>query len=194
MIVELMNYTPNPEDAIIKAIRTCYQSFAKQNETSDAKLLAHIVKNEESPLEFANFTFHIKGVSRACSHQIVRHRIASYAQKSQRYVDETQFDYVIPPSIKHDSVALTLYLQVMDAIQEYYKKLQEMGIKKEDARFVLPNACCTDLVVDFNARSLRHFIRLRSAPKAQWEIRNLALIMKSLVKPVAPALMKGLIV
>jgi len=192
--VELLASTPDPEGTIIKATRTCYQSFDKQSEASDEKLLAHLIKNNESPLEFAVFTFLISGISRVTSHQIVRHRIASYAQKSQRYVPEKDFDFVVPHSIENSEEAMKEFKDIIVQSRKAYARLLDLGIKKEDARYTLPQACTTQIVCSYNARSLRNFLKLRLAPRAQWEIREVAVRMRDLVRQVAPALVMDLYV
>jgi len=197
MKVILVNYTPEPQQAIVNATRTCYQSYANQSDSSDEKLLKHVIKNNESPLEFANFTFLVSGISRITSHQIVRHRIASYAQKSQRYCKEEDFNYVTPPlascNIKDDDVEeRSIFSKAMVATQTAYNALLKLGVKPEDARYVLPGACATELICSLNARSLRHFIKLRSSPRSQWEIRQVAEKMKQEVFLVAPLLVGGL--
>lgn len=192
MKIKLINHTVNPEETIIKAIRTCYNSFAKQDKITDKKLLKHITKNNESPLEFVDFTFFIEDISRACSHQLVRHRMANFAQKSQRYVSEDNFEYVVPPLIKNRDLAFTEYKICMIKIKKIYTDLIKMGIRKEDARFILPNACTTTITCKFNVRSLRNFLKLRLNKKAQWEIRNVAKEMRKLVNNVAPILVEDL--
>lgn len=158
------------------------------------KLLKNIVdKGHGSVLEHCVFTFSIEGISRACSHQLVRHRIASYSQQSQRYVRGDLFDFVVPDKILDNPNALLLYDDIMSRIQLIYKKLvDECGIPKEDARYILPNATTTNIVVTMNARELLHFIELRSSPRAQWEIRELAQEMLRQVKEVAPVIFSGL--
>ncbi|MFN3396698.1 MAG: FAD-dependent thymidylate synthase, partial [Thermodesulfovibrionales bacterium] len=163
-----------------------------------------------SPIEHPSFTFAIEGISRACSHQLVRHRLASYSQQSQRYVSERSdtsgqrseikdtFDYVIPPSIKEDPQARGLFERFMVEAQKTYdllvERLAERGIKGEaanqDARFVLPNAAETKIIVTMNARELLHFFRQRCCYRAQWEIRAMARQMLFLVKEVAPTIFR----
>jgi thymidylate synthase (FAD) len=140
-----------------------------------------------SPLEHVSFSFAIEGVSRNLSHQLVRHRIASYSQKSQRYVNEEGFNYVIPPSILKNSDALALFREKMADLQRAYESLAQL-VPKEDARYVLPGACETKLVATFNARSLLNFFQHRCCQRAQWEIRALAGEMLRLVREVAPNL------
>ena len=145
----------------------------------------------ESILEHAVYTFEVKGVSRALTHQLVRHRIASYSQQSQRYVNMNEFDYVMPKSIEDNIDAYAKFYQAMDMIDYTYILLKDMGIPEEDARYVLPNACTTNIIVTMNARELRHFFALRCCNRAQWEIRELADKMLELVKPVAPKLFEN---
>jgi thymidylate synthase (FAD) len=133
-------------------------------------------------LEHIVFSFDISGISRACSHQLVRHRMASYSQRSQRYVNESEFEYVIPDSLNESADALVSYWSCMSDITSIYNHLIDLGIPKEDARFVLPNACETSLVMTINARSLRNFFKLRMDKHAQWEIRELAMEMYNQIK------------
>lgn len=144
----------------------------------------------ESPLEHVSFTFGIEGISRACSHQLVRHRIASYSQKSQRYVSENDFDFVYPESISNNEEAKSSYEYCMNIIDRTYNELLSCGIDKEDARMVLPNACDTQIIVTMNARSLLNFFKHRCCNRAQWEIRELADKMLRQCKKVAPNLFK----
>jgi len=166
----------------------------------------------ESPIEHASFTFGIEGVSRSLLAQITRHRIASYSVQSQRYVREKAFEYVLPPAIEAIPEAKELYEEIMRADQEYYERLAALLKEKhiselvaggmseaeaarkaekmaiEDARFVLPNACTTKMIVTMNARSLKNFFEHRCCNRAQWEIRDVANQMLALVKGVAPEL------
>ena len=153
-----------------------------------------------SSLEHANFTFAIDGISRACSHQLVRHRLASYNQQSQRYVRfGERASFVVPPQIQENLQALEVFYQAMANARQAYEKLVEIGLAEgrakgqvlEDARFVLPNAAETKVVVTMNARELRHFFSLRCCRRAQWEIRRLAWVMRYLVLDVAPNLFVG---
>jgi thymidylate synthase (FAD) len=187
--VDLVNHTPNPEKTIVMACRTCYQSFSKQDEVSDSRLLEHITKRDESPLEFATFTFLVSGISRVTSHQIVRHRAGcNYAQKSQRYVSESGFEYVTPPDIEENAEAKKEFDKAVELLGKTYNLLRDVGIKKEDCRYILPQACTTQIMIGLNARSLRHFLRLRLAKKAQWEIREVARQMRDRVREIAPTL------
>jgi len=145
-----------------------------------------------SVIEHASFTFSIEGVSRAMTHQLVRHRIASYTQQSQRYVTyDTLEKYVTPPSIEENSEAKRIFNSALKKISETYHKLLEMGIPKEDARFILPNAAKTNIIVTMNARELRHFFNLRCCRRSQWEIRQVAIEMLKQAKNAAPSLFEN---
>ena len=184
MKVELLSYTNNPVETIEAAASTCYDS-----EPTKGKIMNHCYKSgHHSVLEFADFTFKISGVSRALTHQLVRHRLASYAQRSQRYCKETGFEFVTPPSIAQNSEALVVYQNTMDAITEAYAKLLELNIPGEDARMVLPNACFTEICVKMNLRTFINFCNERLCSCAQWEIRKLASMMVKSVVEVAPEL------
>ena len=175
MKVTLTRVTQNPVLAIEEAASNCYDS---EPSTNGRIMNACYKSGHHSVLEFADFTFHIEGISRACSHQLVRHRHASYAQRSQRYVDEDNFNYVIPESIRSNDDGLVGYQRTMNSIQECYEYLKELGISAEDARFILPNACETVIEVKMNGRELIHFMNERLCTRAQWEIRDLAKAMK----------------
>ncbi len=140
-----------------------------------------------SVLEHASATFRITGGSRSFTHQLVRHRLASFTQQSQRYVDESGFDYVTPPSIADNPQARQLFSSFMEEARRLYKKLRSLGIKSEDARFVLPNAVCSQIVVTANFREWRHIIELRGHRSAQWEIRRMAIECLKILKEKAPA-------
>jgi thymidylate synthase (FAD) len=185
MKVTLTRITEDPILAIEEAASNCYNS----EPTGDGKIMKHCIKSgHTSVTEFCDFTFHIEGVSRALSHQLVRHRMASYAQRSQRYCSESGFEYVIPPSIKNNEEALDSYKGMMQTIQEWYSELQEFGIPNEDARMVLPNACETVIEVKMNLRALMNFMNERLCTCAQWEIRQLALAMKKVIVEKYPEL------
>lgn len=190
MEVALLTCTPNPEEMIWNAARTCYKKDANEW-TSDPVLIAEGIKKllnnkHMSPFEHAVFTFGVSGISRACSHQLVRHRIASYNQQSQRYVDMADFDVVVPESIEKTIPALSIFENIMDQIDTAYDELVTLGIPKEDARYILPNAATTNIIVTMNARELLHFCNERCDKHAQWEIRELANKMKRLAKLTAP--------
>lgn len=220
--VKLLTYTPDVEKIVTGAARICYSSMGVEDlldsidsETSQRFIKMLLNMGHESPIEHVSFTFGIEGVSRSLLAQITRHRIASFSVKSQRYVKEGQFQYVIPPAIEAIPEAKKVYIQAMEEDQERYNQLVDLlyenhyaaflqegksekqavqlAEKKaiEDARFVLPNACETQMVVTMNARSLVNFFRHRCCNRAQWEIRNLAKEMLKLVKGVAPTLFAG---
>jgi thymidylate synthase (FAD) len=175
--VELLSMTPNAEKLIEKAGRTAYQSFDNIEKGSEKKFIRMLIKRgHESVLEHAKATFRIKGLSRSCSHQLVRHRLASFTQKSQRYVNESNFNVIIPNSIKENGVLLDKFLGFMDSIQNFYKELvYKNDIKREDARAILPNATETEIVITANFRELRHILKLRGSLEAQKEIRQIAI-------------------
>jgi len=191
MQVELIGITQylagngTPEALLEHAGRVCYRSQSKGNPT--AFLRARINEGHESLIEHASATFEVSGISRACSHQLVRHRMASYSQESQRYVDLSTPEWVIPESIIDDPQALKIWKAFADQVQEAYQALRTRGILKEDARFVLPNATATRIIVTMNFRELRHFFNLRITREAQWEIRRVALRMLELITPHAPS-------
>lgn len=220
--VELLRHTPDPEKTVAAAAKLCYSHSGASELDQDLtdieieKFLTILMNmGHYSPIEHATFTFAIEGVSRVLTHQLVRHRVASFSQQSQRYVSENNFDYIIPPNISQSQKANEIFIETMDNLQSSYCKLREliqedtanrlikegMGEKKaiaaaekianEDARFVLPNACETKIVVSMNARELRHFFNQRCCERAQWEIRELAYQMLKLVKEVAPILFKN---
>ncbi len=174
-----------PEELLEHAGRVCYRSESRGD---PAKFLrARLREGHESLIEHASATFEISGISRACSHQLVRHRIASYSQESQRYVDMSDPALVIPDEIAENPRARAAWEGFVEHVKSTYQELRELGILKEDARFVLPNAAETRIIVTMNFRELLHFFRLRITPEAQWEIRRMALTMLELLTPHAPA-------
>ena len=194
MQVELLYHTPDPERAIATAARLCYAPIGAAElmetmpEDKVLSVLSTIMKSGHfSTLEHASYTFAIDGVSRALTHQLVRHRLASFNQQSQRYVKfKDGIDVVVPHSIEADPEAKRVFDDAMDRAAKAYKELLDAGIPAEDARFVLPNAAETKIVVTMNVRELLHFFNLRCCNRAQWEIRELAHKMLELVKPTAP--------
>lgn len=200
----LLKYTPQPEETVAMAAKLCYSpadiaSLKSKIAAKDQKAFVdRLMKmGHMSPVEHISFTFGVEGISRACSHQLVRHRIASYSQQSQRYVSEASgFDYVIPESIKTDKELKKYFIKFMTDCQTAYnyivQKLNEAGVKGEsanqDARFVLPNAAETKIIITMNARELIHFFRQRCCNRAQWEIRAMAEEMLRLAKEAAPAI------
>ncbi len=174
-----------PEALLEHAGRTCYRSEPKGE--PGKFLRARIREGHESIIEHASVTFEISGISRACSHQLVRHRIASYSQESQRYVGMSAPEFVVPPSVAENPQAVAIWDEFMGQVTKAYHRLRELGVRKEDARFVLPNAAATRIIVTMNFRSLRHFFSVRCDRAAQWEIRDLALEMLRQVHVLAPS-------
>lgn len=220
--VEVLRYTPDGEKLIAAAAKLCYSSIGineieeNLNENNTERFLQHLIDlNHESPIEHVSFTFGVEGVSRTLTHQLVRHRIASFSQQSQRYVKLEQFDYIIPPAIENNKKAKELFEQAMAEDQKYYdeitnilfeehyKKYIELEFTEkeakskaekdsiEDARYIFPNACETKIVFTMNARSLLNFFKLRCCNRAQWEIRELSIQMLKEVKKIYPTLFKN---
>jgi thymidylate synthase (FAD) len=185
MKVELLAITPHPERVIELAARTCYQSGDRMKNGESPSLLKRLlVSGHESPFEHAYATFRISGCSRAMTHQLVRHRLMAVSQKSQRYVSEKSFEYVIPESVPADRVKE--FKDDMEVIRQMYMKWKGMGLRNEDARFVLPNACATEIVISANFREFRHIFRVRCSPHAQWEIRDACMRMLKVLHEHAP--------
>lgn len=197
MQVTLLNWPHEVESVIAAAARTCYSP----NKTKDIIEKVNEKRNEnnafvkhlremghESPLEHASFTFGIDGVSRALTHQLVRHRIASFSQQSQRYVDGNNFDFVIPHEIEKNPNLKKAFSDYMNNAKDFYNALVANGVKKEDARYILPNATTTNIVVTMNVRELLHFFSLRCCTRAQWEIRELAWEMLKICRSIAPSI------
>lgn len=198
MNVKVLAHTENPEDLIARAARQCYSpdSAADITLTPEAmkKLVQKIIRNgHHSCLEHASITYAISGISRSCSHQLVRHRMASFSQQSQRYVMETEDDCenVIPKSVSCNSEVLDIYNKTIENAYKCYRFLINSGVPKEDARYVLPNATATDIVVTMNFRELLHFFGLRCCSRAQWEIRGLANKMLDLAKEISPVVFES---
>jgi thymidylate synthase (FAD) len=193
--VRLIASTPEPQRLVAAAARNCYSGKgpnALLDELDNAAvedLLERVGSMGHASLwEHASFTFTLENVSRSLLAEITRHRIASFSVKSQRYVKERNFDHIMPPTIEANGDAAAVFDRVMAAAGEAYNALLELGIPPEDARFVLPNACCTHIVVTMNARELLHFFRLRCCHRAQWEIRAVAEEMLRLAREAAPLL------
>lgn len=212
--VILLEHTPNPEKIIASAAKLCYSAVGVEeimedlDEDKTKKFLNMLVSlGHESPVEHVSFTFGIEGVSRTLTHQLVRHRIASYSQQSQRYVKLQQFEYIIPPEIEKNKKAKEIYINAMENSQKAYNELSDIlkngyidegmtiqaSEKKaiEDARYVFPNACETKIIATMNVRSLMNFFKHRCCNRAQWEIRALADEMLKEVKKVAPVLFEN---
>ncbi|MEA1975354.1 MAG: FAD-dependent thymidylate synthase [Bacillota bacterium] len=222
MKVKLIAYTPNPEQVVASSAKLCYSAvgideiqndLTLENTEKFVNMLMDI--GHESPIEHVSFTFAVEGVSRVLTHQLVRHRLASYSQQSQRYVKLEQFEYIIPPEIEKIKDAKKMFIEAMEKDQKYYndivdiltkkhnemflkegnseKKSKSLAIKKaiEDARFIFPNACETKIVFTMNARSLMNFFKHRTCNRAQWEIREMATEVLKQVKEVSPILFKN---
>lgn len=173
MKIELLDITSDATNLIEKIGRICYNSKPGENYVPGTMVKNLIKRGHTSVLEHAKATFHISEVSRALTHQLVRHRLASYTQRSQRYCKEDEFGYVIPPCIAAHKYALDKYDEIMKNLSDNYSELVKMGMKPEDARFILPNACNTEITVTANFREWRSIFALRCESHAQWEIRNL---------------------
>ena len=201
MKVTLISHTPDPEKVCNRAAGVCVSA----GEVKGVKHLMHaLASGHDSVLEHAVFTFAVEGISRACSHQLVRHRLASFSQQSQRYVRQNVdsmgfFSFEMPKSIRLCTTLIDGVSkdpgqinyecnQLMYLIGRMYKQMVEAGIPEEDARYILPNACKTNIMVTMNARELRHFLSLRLCTRAQWEIRQLAEKMLDCVREVAPTI------
>jgi len=193
MKVELLAITPGAERLIEEAGRTAYLSFAKKGEGSEKRFIRMLLKNRHySVLEHASATFRITGVSRAMTHQLVRHRLCSFTQQSQRYVNEKDFKFVEPVSVRQCPEAHALFLAQMESARSAYAELQRLGIRNEDVRFVLPNAVESRLVVSANLRQWRHIIELRCRPASQWEIRLVCGEILRLLKKSVPTAFEDL--
>jgi len=194
MKVNLIKYTREPEEMVAVAARLCYSPVGvdelmdKLGDEDVEKLVRFVIKSgHHSTTEHINFTFAIEGVSRALTHQLVRHRIASYNQQSQRYVKfKDNFEYVTPPSIEKDKDSKKKFDSLISNIHNLYKELLDSGVEAEDARYILPNASETKIIVTMDGRELLHFFTVRCCNRAQWEIRKLAKEMLKLVRKVAP--------
>ena len=183
--VELITITPDAEKVIEQAGRTCYLSLDKVGEDTEKSFIQRLIKlGHDSPLEHVSATFRIKNCSRAMTHQLVRHRLMSVSQQSQRYVDENDFQYVVPQSIPEEFIED--FHNDMQTIRDMYAKWRGRNILKEDARFVLPNACVSEIVVTANFREWRHIIKLRTSKKAQWEIRQVCTKILKILQKKAP--------
>jgi len=196
MNLTLIKYTPEPEKTIATAARLCYSPISgnkiyKNMSLEEArKLIKFIVKSGHlSPIEHASFTFSVEGISRVLSHQIVRNRIASYSQQSQRYVKfYKNFDFIIPPIIQKDTNLTKAYSKFMKKAHNFYLNLLYFKIPAEDARYVLPNASETKMIFTMNAREILHFVTINSCNRSQWEMVDFSDKILFQVKKVAPSL------
>ena len=199
MTIELVASTPNPELVIANAARTCYDSKEKDLESSRKMIKAIVKSGHESCVEHATATFRLLDVSRVLTHELVRHRLLSFSQRSQRYVKENEPSYVIPDVLVDDNIAnqkmllaRDIFEKAMQSAWDAYSLLLSYGLKPEDARFVLPNACATEIVVSGNFREYRNFLKLRLSPRAQWEIRKAAYIILDKLYEIAPSCFEDL--
>ena len=200
MKVTLIANTPDPETTIARAARICYDSQPKDLE-GERKFIKGLVKSgHTATIEHASATFLFEDVSRALTHELVRHRLFSFCQRSQRYVKEADPSYVVPDVLIDDNTANSklilakeVFEKAMENAWDAYSKLLSCGLKAEDARFVLPNACTTTITVSGNFREWSNFLQLRLSPRAQWEIRKLAnIVLKKLVE-IAPSVFEDLL-
>ena len=205
MKIKILAHTPNPERVIALAGKLCYSQVGideLNDKISDEQVEKFITKLSDmghmSPFEHASFTFAIEGISRNCSHQIVRHRLASFSQQSQRYV-KMKGEYVVPPYIYWHEELLLEFNHALEDADKAYNKLVEGLIRYgrtekeaiEDARYILPSACTTKMEVTMNVRELLHFFKQRCCKRAQWEIREVAKEMLKQCKEVSPILFKN---
>lgn len=205
--IELLAMTPDALGLIYAAFRQCYHAgFVADmwprllngeipREKQAAFVSTVLESGHDSPIEHVSFTFAVEGISRACSHQLVRHRIASYSQQSQRYVTEKDMEYILPPSIAKIPEARERFEKFMQEVGDAYSDLREILIANgredkanEDARFVLPQAAETKVVITMNCRSLMHFFNLRCCVRAQWEVRAMANSMLEICREQLPAI------
>ncbi|MEA1939848.1 MAG: FAD-dependent thymidylate synthase [Candidatus Caldatribacteriota bacterium] len=194
MKVRLINYTKNPERIVAQSARLCYSALdieeleEKLTDESITKLIKKIMRlGHYSVLEHASFTFAIEGISRVTTHQLVRHRMASFSQQSQRYVRmRKEFPYIIPESIAKDEKLAKIYKDKIKELDKIYNKFLKHKIAAEDARYILPQAVETKIIITANARELLHIFELRCCNRAQWEIREVAKTMLNEVKIIAP--------
>ena len=181
------------EDIIEFAGRVCYRSTARMGHSPEF-IAARIREGHEDIIEHAQATYYIEGISRACSHQLVRHRLASFSQESQRYTELGEnAEFIVPDSIAGNPEAQQVWDDLISRLESAYRDFRKLGVRKEDARFLLPNAATTSLVLSMNFRSLRHFFWLRCDRAAQWEIRDLATEMLRLIYPIAPSIFRDIV-
>lgn len=193
--VNLLAYTPEPDRTVAAAARLCYSDVSasqllEQSKDSDVSGFLRGLRSSGhlSTFEHVSFTFAIDGISRICSHQLVRHRMASYSQQSQRYVSMSEPEYIVPDTISSDPDLDRDFQSYCEKAHRFYLDLIAKGVPKEDARYVLPHGWLTRITVTMNARELHHFFALRTCRRAQWEIRDLAGKMLKEVRQVAPLL------
>ncbi|MCI4434004.1 MAG: FAD-dependent thymidylate synthase [Thermoplasmata archaeon] len=193
MLVEKKgNDVKDPDRIVAESGAISHSKEFKDLSSDKVEHLINLLRDlgHESVFEHVSFTFSIEGISRVCSHQLVRHRMASFTQQSQRYVPLDP-DFIVPESI-NNSEFKDDFLRILEESRDLYKKMVQAGIKKEDARFILPQAVETKIIVTMNGRELRHFINLRAGKEAQWEIRAVALEMLKQAHKVSPILFDDL--
>jgi thymidylate synthase (FAD) len=188
--IELMAITPNAEQVIELACRTCYLSFHRFNPPSSTdELIKKVIrKKHHSVLEHAMATFRVKGGSRVFTHELVRHRLMSPSQESQRYVEYGKvrnFDVVLPPIIEQSEFK-SRYLEKASECEQLYSEMVKAGLPKEDARYILPNATTSEIVISANFREYRHIFEVRCNPRAHWEIRQICMMILEILKKEAP--------
>ncbi|MDA8430109.1 MAG: FAD-dependent thymidylate synthase [Geobacteraceae bacterium] len=199
MNITLIEHTPNPEQTVALAARLCYSPISISElrdklETADIERFLDKIMSlgHHSVLEHVSFTFAIEGISRVTTHQLVRHRIASFSQQSQRYVSHKEyFTSIMPDTIAENVEARQIFAFMSETVHKAYAQLVEMGIPAEDARYILPNATETKIIMTMNARELLHYFALRCCQRAQWEIREMSVEMLRLVKRVAPVIFRA---
>ena len=219
MKVKIIAHTPNPEEVIAQAAKLCYspvgvdEIMEKLTPEKVEKFISHLADiGHESPFEHVTFTFAIEGISRCCTHQQVRHRIASYSQQKKKNIKQEQIKYKKKKEKKKIPEAKKIFIETMEKDQKAYNELVKLLMKEkipkddmlskqqynaiekqaiEDARYVFPNACETKIVVTMNVRSLLHFFNVRCCNRAQWEIRQMADEMLKECRKVAPKLFKN---
>ena len=194
MKVTLLACTQNADAICAAAGNSCYSESSSADilgNIDSEKVISRIVgMGHHSVIEHAVFTFSVEGVSRALTHQLVRHRVASFSQQSQRYVSMDFASYVKPHTVESDPEASKVFDDAMEAIWEAYGRLEEMGIPPEDARYLLPNGCTTNITITMNARELLHFFSLRCCNRAQWEIREMADRMLEICREQSPVIFR----
>ena len=183
MEIELLHLTPNAEEFIGRCASICYDSSVDSG-ACVKRAAACVNKGHLATLRFAHATFKVTGISRACSHQFVRSKHLDFLQRSQRYCSEEDVNFILPESNKD------IYDELYSQCLETYIALLDKGVKKEDARFVLPEATCTELIVTGNLQAWLDFIRLRSIPAAQWEIREVAIGINNILAKECPNIFK----
>lgn len=193
--VRLISYTRDASRVVAAAAKICYspssgaELFDGLDEDAVGAFLSRLRESGHlSPFEHASFTFAVDGLSRVASHQLVRHRVASFSQQSQRYVAQRESCVVAPPSVASNERAMEIFERASREARRAYEEMISLGVPKEDARFILPHGWETRLVVTMNARELLHFFSLRLCRRAQWEIRALARRMLALANGAAPEL------